>query len=184
MKKAPAQKFILPIRHWIETLVIPYNLCPFARKELIQNTIRFSVIEQTEIPAMLEAFVAEIMHLQEASTTETTLVIFPEVLADFEDYLDFVDLSQQILELQGFLGVFQLASFHPDYCFADVTADDASNYTNRAPYPIVHILRESSIENALERYEDAQNIPVQNIKTMQRLGTNKLQVLLENCSKP
>ena len=133
---------------------------------------------------MLEAFVAEMLYLQSNSATETSLLIFPETLSDFEDYLDFVDLCQQLLELQGFLGVFQLASFHPDYCFADVSAADPSNYTNRAPFPLLHLLREASIEKAVAHYEGAENIPNLNIQTMRRVGATKLQLLLAHCSTP
>jgi hypothetical protein len=179
-----SESFVQPIRKWIETLVIAHNLCPFAKKEFIQNRIRYCSVEAQTTAAMLEAFVAEMLYLQSNSATETSLLIFPETLSDFEDYLDFVDLCQQLLELQGFLGVFQLASFHPDYCFADVSAADPSNYTNRAPFPLLHLLREASIEKAVAHYEGAENIPNLNIQTMRRVGATKLQLLLAHCSIP
>ena len=108
---------------------------------------------------------------------ETTLLIFPNLFADFFDYLDYVELAENLLEMEFYEGVYQLATFHPEYIFADAASDDVSNYTNRSPYPMIHILRESSLDNAIAFYGNTEDIPEKNIQLMRQLGLEKIKQL-------
>ncbi len=119
-----------------------------------------------------------IIRMDKDTEIETSLLIFPHYFLNFNDYLDFVALSEDLLSVSGYEGIYQLATFHPNYCFADVLPTDISNYTNRSPYPILHILRESSIEKAIDYYGDTSKIPDNNIATMHKLGLDKLIELL------
>ena len=109
------------------------------------------------------------------------MLIYANAFADFDEYLDFVSLAQGLLEAQNYEGVYQLASFHPNYCFEGATEDDAANYTNRSPYPMLHLLRESSLENALRNYPNPEMIPANNIQLLRQLGLEKMQTTLEAC---
>lgn len=168
---------------WLRDIVIALNFCPFAKKELLRDTIRLQVCSMHDIGKMLEQLVGQMLFLQENNDIETTLLIYPDQFSDFEEFLDFVDMAQQILQMQGMEGVFQLATFHPDYCFEGVPQDDPGNYTNRSPYPMVHILREAAVEAAIEHYPNPEQIPERNVKTAHSLGIEQLKLLLENCFK-
>jgi hypothetical protein len=112
---------------------------------------------------------------------ETSLLIFPTALTDFNGYLDLLDIATALLTDQGYEGVYQLASFHPNYCFEGVGSDDPSHYTNRSPYPMIHILREASLEAALTKYPNPENIPVRNVRRAQSLGLTVMRSLLAAC---
>lgn len=112
---------------------------------------------------------------------ETSLLIFPESLKDFDDYLDFLEIANALMHKQGYEGIYQLASFHPHYYFEGADENDAANYTNRSPYPMLHILREASLERALLNYPDPENIPGRNIKLTRELGLDVMQKLLADC---
>ncbi|MDH5711889.1 MAG: DUF1415 domain-containing protein, partial [Gammaproteobacteria bacterium] len=115
--------------------------------------------------------------------TETTLLVFAEGFKDFGDYLDLVELAQDLLADQGYEGIYQIASFHPDYCFADAELDDAANYTNRSPYPMLHLIREASMEKALAHYPEPEKIPERNVEYARELGLEEMQRQLEACCK-
>lgn len=168
---------------WLASFIIAYNICPFAKREQQRNSIRYHVTRPEDLPGALEAVITECEYLDSHAETETTLVIFPDLFADFEDYLDLLALAEQLLQDQGYAGTYQLASFHPDYRFESATPDieDAADYTNRSPYPMLHIIRETSIDRALATYPDPENIPARNIQLTRELGLEKLKALLASC---
>jgi uncharacterized protein len=171
-------------RQWLEEVVIGLNLCPFARKELVNNRVRFVVSSADSEEALLAVLQAELLHLDDHPETETTLLVHPDVLADFETYNDFLAVGDGLLELLELDGIFQIASFHPDYRFAGTGADDAENFTNRSPFPMLHLLREASVERAVESHPDPDAIPERNIALMQRLGTAKMRQRLSRIHSP
>jgi len=130
------------MRRWVEDLVVGLNLCPFAGRELVRNRVRFVVTEATTEEQLLAALETELALLNNDPAVETTLLIHPDVLQDFFDYNQFLDTADQLLVHTELEGVYQVASFHPDYQFAGTAAYDAENFTNRSPYPMLHILRE------------------------------------------
>lgn len=161
-------------KDWLENIVIKHNFCPFAKKELLKDSIRFHLIESNSMETILEELVDEFTFLDKHPNVETTLLVLNESFDDFDDYLDLVEISNALLEDQGHLGVYQIASFHPDYCFEDTDVDDPANYTNRSPYPTLHILREASLENAIESHPDPEGIPERNIAYARTLGLDAL----------
>jgi uncharacterized protein len=171
-------------RQWLEEVVIGLNLCPFARKELVNNRVRFVVSSADSEEALLAELQAELLHLDDHPETETTLLVHPGVLADFDTYNEFLAVGDGLLELLELDGIFQIASFHPDYRFADTGPDDAENFTNRSPFPMLHLLREASVERAVESHPDPDAIPERNIALMQRLGTAKMRQRLSRIHSP
>ena len=159
-------------RNWLEKAVIGLNLCPFARAVYAGDRIRYAVSNVTTPEALLEALAAELEVLAEAdeNKTETTLLIHPQVLVDFLDYNDFLELADALVEELGLDGVLQVASFHPLYQFAGTESDDVTNCSNRSPYPTLHLLRESSVERAVAAHPDTEQIYRDNIRTLRRLG--------------
>lgn len=170
------------VRRWVEDLVVGLNLCPFAGRELVRNRIRFVVTEATTEEQLLAALETELALLSDDAAIETTLLIHPDVLQDFYDYNQFLDTAERLLALMNLEGVYQIASFHPDYQFAGTAAGDAENFTNRSPYPLLHILREASLARSIAAYPDVEQIPVRNIEQMKTLGREKLQSLIQACS--
>jgi len=161
--------------------VIGLGLCPFAKRELVKDRIRFVVTPAATEDQLLLALQDELQLLQSDASTETTLLIHPHVLQGFSDYNQFLNAADNLLVGMKLEGVFQIASFHPDYQFAGTAPDDAGNYTNRSPYPLLHLLREESIERVLANTLDAAQIPVQNIALMNSMGRDELQRLLLAC---
>ena len=159
-------------RQWIEKVVVGMNFCPFAKRELRRESVRFQVCPDPDMAAVLTELMRECVHLDADAATETTLLILPEGFADFDDYLDLAGLAEDLLADQGYEGVYQVASFHPDYRFADADADDPANFTNRSPYPMLHLLREASLESAIDNYPDPDSIPENNIAKARKLGAD------------
>ena len=159
-------------RRWLERAVIGLNLCPFAKSVYVKEQVRYVVSNATTPEALLEQLMDELQHLSDtdAAKIDTTLIIHPFVLGDFEDYNEFLDVADAALEDMQLDGELQVASFHPLYQFADTDINDISNYTNRAPYPILHLLREESIERAVAAFPQAEEIFEKNIETMEQLG--------------
>jgi hypothetical protein len=175
------------VRRWVETVVVNLNLCPFAKRELVGNRIRFAVTEARSEEQLLAALQTELELLSSEPSIETTLLIHPEVLRDFYSYNQFLSLAEGLLAQLKMEGIYQIASFHPDYQFAGTELADAENYTNRSPYPMLHLIREESLERAIAVYPDVDQIPLRNTELMNTLGKNKLQKLLQTCfdgSKP
>ena len=159
-------------RAWVDQAVIGLNLCPFAKAPQVKGQVRYVLSRASDTTALLADVVAE---LQRLSTTrpdelETTLLVHPRVLADFSDFNDFLDEADAALSRLALDGVLQIASFHPQYRFADTAADDVTNATNRSPYPTLHLLREASIDRAVQAYPEAEAIYEQNMDTMRALG--------------
>ena len=160
-------------KKWLEEVVIKHNFCPFAKRELLRNSIRFHVVDSSDMAEALQALADAFFYLDHQTKTETTLVIFSNGFEHFDDYLDLVDIANALLEDQKYAGIYQLASFHPDYCFEGSNNDDPANYTNRSPYPTLHIIRESSLAHAVESHPDAAGIPERNIAYARELGLEK-----------
>jgi uncharacterized protein len=167
---------------WVESVVVGLNLCPFAKRELVNGRVRFAMTEAATEEDLLIALQAELELLNGDSSVETTLLIHPAVLGDFGEYNQFLDYVDALLIKMGLDGVYQVASFHPDYRFATTDQDDAENYTNRSPHPMLHLIREASLERAIAGYPDVGQIPVRNIELMNSLGTAKLKALLLACT--
>ena len=157
---------------WLEKAVIGLNLCPFAKAVHLKQQIRWVVSAADDEESLLAALVTELEHLRDTppEQTDTTLLIHPCVLGDFAAYNDFLDRADATIVRLGLEGEIQVASFHPDYRFADSDPDDIANFSNRTPYPTLHLLRESSIERAVAAFPDAAQIYERNIETLQRLG--------------
>jgi hypothetical protein len=170
------------VRRWVEELVVGLNLCPFAGHELNRNRVRFVVTEAATEEQLLAALATELALLSDDASVETTLLIHPDVLQDFFDYNQFLDTAERLLVHLEMEGVYQVASFHPDYQFAGTAVDDAENFTNRSPYPLLHILREESLALRIAAYPDVDKIPVRNVEKMKSLGREKLQSILQGCS--
>jgi hypothetical protein len=158
------QPFITATQAWLTSIIIAHNICPFAQREQERGSIRFSVDQQTDIEACLMTLMQECQQLDNDTDIETTLLIYAHAFKSFDDYLDFLAIAEDLLTDQGYEGIYQLASFHPDYCFEGASLDDPANYTNRSPYPMLHLLRETSIDRAVSSYPDVENIPQRNIE--------------------
>ena len=174
-------KFIRPVRHWVETVVVGLNLCPFAKRELVNDRVRFSVSEAETEEQLLADLQAELELLDNDEAVETTLLIHPGVLQDFFDYNQFLNYVDSLLTQMELEGVYQVASFHPDYQFSGTRPDDVENYTNRSPYPMLHLIREDSLERAIAGYPHPERIPERNIELLESLGRDKMQALLKAC---
>ena len=165
---------------WVKDFVVGLNLCPFARPLLASEALRVTVCEANDDEGVAAALLNEIQLIQKASESEiaTTLVVFPNALQGFDAYLAFLDVAQQLLEEMDLLGVLQLASFHPEYQFAGEPIDAASHFTNRSPFPMIHLLREDMVTRALETYPNPEQIPERNIQRLEGLGRERLQQML------
>lgn len=159
-------------QHWLSRAVIGLNLCPFAKSVYIKEQIRYVICRLDGDQAVLEALETELVYLSNADPdrVDTTLLILPNSLGDFLDYNDVLTRSKRVLKRTCLTGVLQIASFHPYYQFSDKEPDDIENYTNRAPYPIFHLLREASVARAVAAFPDAASIYERNQETLRRLG--------------
>ena len=166
-------------QEWLEKAVIGLNLCPFAKAVHVKRQIRYVVSQATDEEGLLDDLLHELQLLASADPgdVETTLVIHPYVLRDFMDYNDFLDIADAAVEELELEGVLQVASFHPDYQFADSDPADMANFSNRAPYPTLHLLREDSVEKAVAAFPEADRIFQTNIDTLRRLGADGWQAL-------
>ncbi len=169
---APDEELVAATRTWLERAVIGLNLCPFAKAVHLKNQIRYAVSAAQTPEDLLADLIAELQLLQAAdpSTIETTLLLHPRVLGDFLDYNDFLELADAAVAGEELEGVIQVASFHPQYQFAGTQPEDIDNYSNRSPYPMLHLLREASIDRAVAAFPDAGRIFERNIETLRRLG--------------
>lgn len=169
----PSDDPVARTRLWLERAVIGLNLCPFAKAVTVKQQVRLVLCPATTPEALLQALADELAHLRDtpADITDTTLLIHPHVLTDFLDYNDFLDLADALVQDMDLEGVLQVASFHPDYRFADSRGDDdITDYTNRAPYPTLHLLREDSVSRAVAAYPDPDAIVSRNLHTLSQLG--------------
>lgn len=159
-------------RRWVQRAVIGLNLCPFAKSVEVKGQVRYAVSHATRAKALLVDLKRELLHLVEtdASVLDNTLLIAPDGFADFLEFNDLLQRADQLLVDLDLEGVLQIASLHPHYQFADTEPDDITNYTNRAPYPTLHLLREESVDRAVAAFPNAENIFETNMRTMQGLG--------------
>lgn len=168
---------------WITDVVIGCNFCPFAAKEIQRNSIHYAIERRNKLRECLESFLNECKRLDENKNIETCLLIFPQSFQRFDDYLNLVLHAEKLLQKRGYEGIYQVASFHPLYCFSDCAFDDAANFTNRSPYPMLHLLREESVEQALLKYPHPVKISENNIKFTREKGYEHMQKLREACLK-
>jgi hypothetical protein len=164
--------FIADTTRWVERAVVGLNLCPFARAPLVQGKLRLRVSHARDTDALLDDLCGELQSLNALAPDEceTGLLIHPFVLNDFLDYNDFLDVADAAVQTLGLEGIWQVASFHPRYQFADTSPDDIANFSNRSPWPTLHLLREASVERAMEAMSDTDAIYRNNIATLERLG--------------
>jgi hypothetical protein len=179
----PDIEVLAKVKSWVYKVIIGLNFCPFAKKEMERDTVRFVSFASTTKNLALDNLLDELNRLDKHQEIETSLLIFPQGFLEFNDYLDLVDEANHLIERGGYSGHYQLASFHPDYCFEGENLQDPANYTNRSPYPILHVLRESSIEAVLKRYPEPETIPENNIKKARQLGTEYLCTLLDESTQ-
>ncbi|MBV1922159.1 MAG: DUF1415 domain-containing protein [Pseudomonadales bacterium] len=175
---------VLNTQRWVHEFIIGHNICPFAKKEVEKGSIHYEVYDGRQMEDALCCLMDLCRKLDEDDEIEAAMFIAPNGFSEFEEYLDLLDVANGLLVQQDYEGIYQLASFHPDYCFEGVDKADASHYTNRSPYPMLHIIREEGLEKVLERYPNPEAIPERNITYCQELGVDTLKEILKNCRKP
>lgn len=180
---AAAETALAETRAWVDRAVIGLNLCPFAKAPQVKGQVRYVLSRAVDASELLTDLVAELHRLAEAPAEriETTLLVHPDALNDFDDYNDFLDVADAALAELELEGVLQVASFHPAYRFADSEPDDLANATNRSPYPTLHLLREDSIDRAVAAFPEAEAIFEANIETMEALGAKGWAQLQQHC---
>ena len=166
------EEVVAATREWIEKAVIGLNLCPFAKSVYVKNQVRIVVSDARHIDAFLEDLDRELDYLAEVDPeeTDTTLLIHPTLFPDFLDFNDVHQIADEAVAEHELEGVIQIASFHPEYQFEGTEPDDITNYTNRAPFPTLHLIREDSLDKAVEAFPEAETIYERNIETMKKLG--------------
>jgi len=172
-----SQQVIDRTKKWIIDVVIGCNLCPFAAKVVKQQSVFYQIETSSDLDTCLNSFADEIRKLDNDKSIETSFLVFPNAVKKFDDYLYLVSLAEKLLKQKGYEGIYQLASFHPLYLFANSNQNDAANYTNRSVYPMLHLLREESIDKVLENYKDPENIPERNINFTREKGLAYMKML-------
>jgi hypothetical protein len=169
-------------RAWTREIVVGMNLCPFAKAPFEQGKVKIVVCGAKDRQEAYRAYLGELEFLANRTdeVTETTLIVYPNQFSDFDDYLDFIDLAESCIEEADLEGVVQVASFHPRYQFEDTAPDDVTNFTNRSPYPVVHLLLEDSVTWAVENHPDVEGIPTRNILKMRELGLERMEELMNS----
>lgn len=176
------EQIISQTKKWIWEVVIGLGFCPFASREMQRNTVRFSIVDTVQPTTGLEAFIKECNFLDEHAETATTLLVFPNAFPDFMEFLDLVEMTEDWIVKAELEGIYQVASFHPHYLFEGAPDDDPANYTNRSPYPMLHLLREDSLEQALANYPgDPEEIPDRNIRVARGKGLEAIRRLRDSC---
>ena len=176
----PTPSVIQQTKKWVSQVVIGLNLCPFAAQPFEDNRIEYIVSHNKETEQDLQELAVCFSILENKVEVETILLIFPESYQSFDDYLEILYLANLLLDDLGFSGIYQLASFHPVYHFDGSDINDASNFTNRSPYPMLHILREKSVERAVKSYNHIEKIPQNNVKNLQSIGFDVMQQTLKD----
>lgn len=181
MASSSPQQIISHTQQWVKGIVIGLGLCPFAGEVYKQGQIRYVVSQASDAETLLEDLNEELDHLLQvpASTTDTTLLIHPLVLEDFLDYWDFLEIVDGLLAEKELEGIIQIASFHPRYQFAGTEPDSPENFSNRSPYPMLHLLREESVDQAVDTHPDPEGIPNRNIAYLNQLGSAHLTSLTD-----
>jgi hypothetical protein len=178
----PAEHVDRRVRAWLEQFVVGLNVCPFARPMVSSEALRIVVCDATQYQDVAPTFMNELDLIQRSSESmvATTLLAIPFALCDFEEYLDFIDDAESLLEKVGLNGVIQLASFHPDYQFEGEPMESAGHYTNRAPFPLIHFLREEMVTRALDQFPNPEQIPQHNIQTLEAMGVAQIEQMLKD----
>jgi uncharacterized protein len=176
-----SHKIIAQTKKWIADVVVACHFCPFAAQVIKEKKVHYEVDAHTTMDSCMSAFLRELTRLDDDNDIETTFLIFPKAFAQFSDFLGLVALAEKLLKRKGYVGIYQLASFHPLYQFNGSNDHDAANYTNRSVYPMLHLLREASIDKALERYKNPEDIPAANIAFAQEKGLSAMNKLRESC---
>lgn len=176
-----SQQIINQTIAWIHKVVVGCNFCPFAARTLQQHHVHYQVEASTNVAICMDAFLTEIVRLDKELHIETSFLIFSSAFQQFDDYLDAVSIAEHLLKEKGYEGVYQLASFHPMYLFASSVKNDAADYTNRSIYPMLHLLRESSIEKAIAHYENPEKIPERNVDFARKKGLTFMKLLRDSC---
>lgn len=174
---------IAETRAWVDRAVIGLNLCPFAKAVQAKGQIRYVVSDAANVDELFDALCAEMHQLvaADAAQIDTTMLMHPQVLADFLDFNDFLDIADEALEELGYDGILQVASFHPRFQFEGTHADDVTNATNRAPYQTLHLLREESVDRAVAAFPEAETIYEKNMRTLEALGAEGWAKLMAQC---
>jgi len=167
---------------WVQQVVVAHNFCPFAAREVQRNSIRYTTDRGEDYESLEKTLLKELELLDAHTEIETTLIIYPTFLWRFRnDYLDWLSEATESLEESGYEGIYQIASFHPDYVFEGVEQNDPSHYTNRSPFPMIHLLREESIERAIASHENIDEVPEINIAKCREMGVNNMNNSLLLC---
>ncbi|MCD6017754.1 MAG: hypothetical protein K0S53_875 [Bacteroidetes bacterium] len=175
------EKIIEQTTNWIKSVVIDCNFCPFAAKAILKKSVRYIVKSNIDMDQCLDALKEELLYLETDPETETSFIILSQDFKNFDDYLDLVEAADNLLVQEDFDGIYQIASFHPDYCFEGSNNEDPANYTNRSIYPMLHILREDSLTKALSLYPHPEKIPQDNIEFARQRGLQYMQLLRSAC---
>jgi len=178
--KNPINEIISRSKSWVERVVIGLNFCPFAGRAFLENKIHFEVVTTSILKEQLSSILSELQRLDQSLDLETTLILFPNQFPRFEAYLDFVSLAEGLLVAHEYEGIYQIASFHPAYIFEGSDEEDPANYTNRSPYPMVHLLRESSVSKAIDLHPDVERIPDRNVDFARKMGLEEIRALNKN----
>jgi len=181
MDASSRDEVIAATEHWLTRAVIGLNLCPFAKSVHVKGQIRYVVSEARTVEDTVVELADELRLLRDSDpeAIDTTLFVTPHAFADFSEYNDALFFADRLLNDMGMAGELQIASFHPHYQFEGTQPDDIDNYTNRAPYPIFHLLREASIDRAAAAFPDAADIYERNIETLRRLGHDGLKAWMD-----
>ncbi|MCP4432121.1 MAG: DUF1415 domain-containing protein [Gammaproteobacteria bacterium] len=173
-RKTHSNEIVSEVIRWLDEAVIGLHLCPFAKTPRQSDKIRFEVSNAQTDEDLLTDLADQCLYLADQPSIETTLLIIPVHLQLFDDFNQFLALTEELLERMNWSGVFQVASFHPNYQFANTSYNDRENWTNRAPYPILHVIRESSLSRVVETYPDIERIPLRNIDRLNQLDSTAM----------
>ena len=182
MQQVDIELVISHTKKWIVDVVVGCNFCPFAAREVKRGSIHYEVLQNATAKSILETAMQMFQQLDADKNIETSLLILPNSFNSFTTYLDVVENAEKLLQKEGYEGVYQIASFHPQYLFAGSTNVDAANYTNRSPYAMLHFLREESVSRAVDTHPNIDDIPGQNISFTQESGLRYMQGLLLACT--
>lgn len=173
------------IEDWLETFIIGLNLCPFAKQPWQAGRVKIVVVESDKENDLTKTLLKEILNLVEINkdTLETSLIVHPDLLQDFDDFVAYCEWTEELIVKSGVEGLVQIVGFHPDYYFEGSEKDDKANFTNRSPYPILHLIRGESVEEAIEYYPDIEEIPKRNIELLRKMDLEELIKLCRNDAK-
>jgi len=167
--------------NWVRDIIVKYNICPFAKKELERQAIHYVVADGTDLAELLKQLNTEFIRLDTNPDIATTLLVIPDLSPNFDDFLDLIDYANDLLEMQNYEGTYQLAHMHPKYCFNDAVMQDPANFTNRSPYPILHIIREDAMARVLKIFPNPEQIPDRNMSLLRQKGFSEIKAELEAC---